>query len=239
MQKLEKLVLVVPEHHTAIFASEIAKAEFALPAVRTLVVGPFCDFAVQLCPNVTTVSSNGWSGLHTKLGGYSDRAHTRDLIKAAGKAPKVTRLEIMEWWQVDLVEAIHKALPHLTNLALDGGSYKAGIAAFVPVLSRFQDLEYLALANASALGVGFNPPTCGNIYMGCGGKKAREQIDKRRRGAVEKVAKMVAPVCPRLKNLWIGDTTRVEIVRNEDGSFEDFVQSKEEKREQVVYYPRP
>lgn len=234
MQKLEKLVLIIPEHHTAIFASEIAKAEFTLPAARTLVFGPFCDFVIQLCPNVTTIAGNRWARLQTKLVNPSEREHTRDLITAAGKAANVTSLEIMERWRVELVEAIHEALPQLTKLALHGGSYKGGIAAFVPALSRFNYLESLALADVYALGVGFHPPTCGNVYRGPRGKEVRERVGKECREAEERVARMVAPVCSRLDKLWIGDTTRAEVLRDADGSFRSVVWHRGERREKVV-----
>ena len=239
MPKLEKLVLVIPEHHIDDFADAFARATFTLPRVHTLVVGTFCDFAVQLCPNATTISNNGWSWLHTKAGKSSGQEHTRALIKAAGRAPKIANLELMNWWTIDLVEAIHEAVPYIPRLSLDGGSYQGGIAHFIPTLSRFKRLEFLALANAHALGVGFSPPRCGNAYMGPHGKEVRERVNHQRQQAEMRVAKMVGPACPVLKELWIGDQTRVEVVRNDDGSFKDVVFHRGLKRERVVHYPRP
>ena len=239
MPQLQKLVLVIPEYHTEIFAKTISGFKVSLPAVHTLVVGPFCDFAVQICPSVTTVANNGWNALHSRRGDAKSLQHTRDIIAAAGSARRLVSLEIMAWWEVDLIEAIHDSVPGLRRLALDGGSYKKGIKSFIPVLSRFTNLEYLALGDASRLGVGFNPPRCGNIYMGPGGKEVRERVALQRQVAERKVATMMALTCPRLKDLWIGDSTHVEVVRGKDGAFKDYVFHQAQKREKVVPYPRP
>ena len=145
---------------------------------------------------------------------------------------------MMERWTVDLVEALHDALPSLLKLSLDGGSYHGGIALFVPVLSRFECLEYLALAGASQLGVSFRPPWCGNAYRGPHGKALRERVKREGEEAEAKVANMVAPACANLKELWIGEWTRVEVLRDEQGGFRD-VLLRDGKREQVVYYPSP
>ena len=239
LQRVEKLVLVIPEHHINIFSTEIAKAGFSLPTVRTLVVGPFCDFAVSLCPNVDTISSNGWVWLHPKSADRSARTHTRRLIAAVGEVGvTLKRFEMMERWTVDLVEGLHDALPNLPRLSLYGGSYRGGIAAFIPVLSRFECLEYLALSGPSKLGVGFEPPRCRNAYSGPHGEALRERVKREGEEANAKVANMVALACAKLKELWIGESTRVEILRDEQGGFRDIV-LHQGKRGQVVYYPSP
>ena len=239
MPQLQKLVLVIPEYHTDIFAKTISNLNVVLPAVHTLVVGPFCDFAVQICPTVITIANNGWDALHAKRGDRPSPQHTRDMIAAASSARRLENLEIMARWEVDLVEAIHDSLPRIRRLALDAGSYKYGIEHFVPVLSRLTDLEYLALGDASRLGVGFNPPRCGNVYMGPGGKEVRKRVNMQCLEAERKVAAMVASVCPRLKDLWIGDSTHVKVLRDKNGAFENYVLQRAQKREKVVRYPRP
>ena len=50
---------------------------------------------------------------------------------------------------------------------------------------------------------------------------------------------MVAPACANLKELWIGERTRVEVLRDEQGEFKDVILHRGENREQVVYYPSP
>ena len=218
-------MLQIPERLTSLFADEIAKDGITLPRVHTLVVGPYCDFAVSICPNVTAISNYGLRSFRTSLRSELDKQPTRNLIKAAGAAPNVTNLEITEWWQVELVEAIHEALPHLPSLSLqvEVGDFGRGIADFIPALSRFEHLEHLALPDAYILHVGFNPPRCGNAFMGPGGMELAKQVAQEGRNAEERAAKMVASSIPRLKDVWIGDMARAEVVRNEDGSFKEVV----------------
>jgi hypothetical protein len=87
-------VLVIPEYHTAQFEAEFEDLVF--PHIKTLVVGSYCDFAARLCPNLQTISSNGWLFKESRRNGY--RNHTFSLIRAAASVPNVTRLEINDYW---------------------------------------------------------------------------------------------------------------------------------------------
>ena len=102
MLELEKLVLVIPEYHTEVFEAEFAN--LVLPHVRTLVVGPYCDFAARLCPTLQNMSSNGWPFLHSHKSGYRYRNHTLNLVRAASNVPNLTRLEIEERWNAERLE---------------------------------------------------------------------------------------------------------------------------------------
>jgi hypothetical protein len=102
MQKLEAFTLVIPGHHTEVFAPHFK--DIVLPEVETLVVGSYCDFAVSSCPNVQTISSDGWPWLHSHRYGYGHRNHTYDLIEAAGHAQKLKRLEINAWWPPEMLD---------------------------------------------------------------------------------------------------------------------------------------
>ena len=112
MNKLTKLVLVFPEFHIEIFQKVFEKEQMVFPHVVTLVAGPYCEFMVAMCPNVRTVSSNGWTWLHSERQKKKEvrREHTLNLIDAASKAEKVTRLEIMEWWTVNLMRGKFRSL---------------------------------------------------------------------------------------------------------------------------------
>ncbi len=65
MSHLEKLVFVVSEYHSGLFEEAFRHAELMMPSVDILVVGPYCEFMVAICPNVTIVSNNGWQWLHS------------------------------------------------------------------------------------------------------------------------------------------------------------------------------
>jgi hypothetical protein len=71
-------------------------------------------------------------------------------------------------------------------------------------------MEELILADASDLRVGFNPPGCGNAYMGPGGEEYRKQVAAEGTQARESVAKLVFAACPPLKVLWVGDWSRAK-----------------------------
>ena len=193
MPQLQKLALVIPEHHSDIFGETISGSKISLPAVHTLVVGPVCEFAVQMCPNVTTIANNGWLALRATRGGRTT------------------------------LQAIHDSVPGLRRLTLGAGSYKKGIEPFIPILSRFTELEYLALGDTSSLGVGFNP-TSGNCKHKHICKKQRERLRLQQRDVAErKVAAMVATACPSLKDLWFGNVTHVEVLRDKNGSFKKYI----------------
>ena len=108
MSHLEKLVFVVPEYHTGLFEEAFRHAELMMSSVDILVVGPYCESMVAICPNVTIVSTNGWQWLHSDRARDSSRNkdHSIKLIKAAGAASKLRHFEMMEWWEVGLLEGI-------------------------------------------------------------------------------------------------------------------------------------
>ena len=108
MSQLEKLVLVVPEYHTCLFEEAFRRVELMMPSVDILVVGPYCEFMVAICPNVTIVSNNGYQWLHSDRARDNDRDrdHSMKLIRATRAASKLHHFEMMEWWEVDLLESI-------------------------------------------------------------------------------------------------------------------------------------
>jgi hypothetical protein len=82
-------------------------------------------------------------------------------------------------------------------------------------------MDELILADASNLNVGFDPPGCGNIYMGPGGDEIWKQVAAEGITAAESVAKSVFQTCPPLKKLWVGDRSRAEVQRDEEGNVID------------------
>jgi hypothetical protein len=91
----------------------------------------------------------------------------------------------------------------------------------LPILARFTAMEELILAEVSELGVGFNPPGCGNSYMGPQGDERRKEVATQGRRARELAAKGVLEACSQLRTLWVGDCSRAEAVRDEKGNFID------------------
>jgi hypothetical protein len=102
MRKLDRLVFVVPEYHADVFAQEFTKANVLLSRVETLTVGPFCEFALKMCPNVKGIATNGWMFTGRELAVEGNLATS--LIKAAEAAVNLTKLEISVRWTVFLLK---------------------------------------------------------------------------------------------------------------------------------------
>jgi hypothetical protein len=135
MQELEKLVLIIPEYHTEKFEREFGNLIF--PHIKTLVVSPYCDFAARSCPNLQTMSSNGWPFKESRKYDSFYRNHTTNFIRTAGNVPNLTRLEIDEYWDserldgeidllimgvsllADYLPAVFQAVPGIPSLALN------------------------------------------------------------------------------------------------------------------------
>lgn len=66
MQRMETLVLSLPEFHVDSFAESFSVNKVALPTVTTVIVGPFNEFVVDHCSNVEAVSSDGSHFLHSR-----------------------------------------------------------------------------------------------------------------------------------------------------------------------------
>ncbi|KAL9114648.1 MAG: hypothetical protein Q9227_001326 [Pyrenula ochraceoflavens] len=231
LSNLEKFVLRIPDQHSEVF--EVAMKDVRLPNVHTLVVGPFCEYAISLCPNTTTLSTNGWAWRHSDRGGWQQN-QTMRLIRAAAAAEKLTDFNIDGTFEECHLEAILENTPQITHLGTVGGDFDSSIHSYLPALSKFENLTHLYLSDASQMGVGWDGgPWCGNAYMGPGGDELLRQVQADGREAEAKVANLVFPEIPGLKELWIGDGTKVQVVRDQDGGMKDVVFDRSESRDKV------
>lgn len=123
MPQLEKLVFVVPEYHVGVFEEAFRQASILLPSADVLVVGPYCEFVVAMCPNVKIVSSNGYQWGHSQRAYENgwNRGHSLRLIKAVGAASKLRHFEMQEWWDTGLLQGT------IRFLSLDLLNYIANI----------------------------------------------------------------------------------------------------------------
>ena len=106
MPQLEKLEFFVPEYHSDLFQEAFHHANLAIPSVDVLIVGPYSEFMVNVCPNITTLSTNRHQWLHSDrtLEFGRRRDHSMKLIEAAGAASRLRHFEMMEWWDIFLLE---------------------------------------------------------------------------------------------------------------------------------------
>lgn len=237
MRDLEKLVLVIPGLYNDGFASTMAESVIVLPHVRTLVVGTSCHFAVNWCPNAKTIAGGGYARFPpSHVSSWSKGTGTK-LIRAAGTIRTVTALELIECWNADLARLTLDTLPDLQSFTMNAGIMDIPIAEFLPILPKFRKLQRLALPDVALLDVGFHPPDCGNAYWNDDGTDNLEfiaYIDAQQREAETRVATMLAPPCRNLTELWVGNYSRAEILRDTDGNYTDTTWHRGEKIEKAI-----
>lgn len=218
MSCLTTLSFNVPFAQVGKFRTVFNNRNLTLPTIRTLLLSPRADWLISKCPNVHTVAADIQSWRHVRLyernGDYL-RLHTLDLIRSASQAPKLQHFEVYEdMWQPCLME-IKKAMPHLLSLGQVTGCYDEGIEPLLPLLARFEDLRTLTLDEISDLHVGFNPPRCGNVYMGPDGEEYRKEVDRQGQEAMQNVARQVFEAVSGLQELWIGNYDRAVLKRRD------------------------
>ena len=105
MARLEKLLIVIPEDFTDEFEVEFRKMGLNLPNVKSLIVSPFMEWMVDLCPHVKNIETSRWWH-NSKRADYSLlREHSMRLIEAAAELRYLERLEIKEWWSIEALES--------------------------------------------------------------------------------------------------------------------------------------
>jgi hypothetical protein len=68
------------------------------------VIASLNDFIIKHCPNVTTVSTDGWEFLHSQRGGSG--AAAAKMIKSSARADKLTYFEMNQWWTSSQLEGM-------------------------------------------------------------------------------------------------------------------------------------
>lgn len=80
-------------------------------------------------------------------------------------------------------------------------------------------LSHLHLPEASDLDLGFDGGHwCGNAYMGAEGHEYGRQVSRQRAETIEEAAKIAFEVLPSLKSLSVGDTSPVNVIRDDEGN---------------------
>jgi len=85
-------------------ASSIFSTKISLPTIDTVFLGPYNEFLISHCPNLTTISSNGLIFLHsTRSRHYNTRQHLHHpdrLMSAAATATKLEHFSMDDWWSI-------------------------------------------------------------------------------------------------------------------------------------------
>ncbi len=138
------------------------------------------------------------------------------------------------------LSAVYDAMPSIETLTLDGGQVRDSLKvcclvmatctmltvlithqALIPILSQFKKLKTLGLVGASSLDVGFNPPWCGNAYMGPGGAELLRRVQEEMEEANKCVADMVFGACFNLDVMVLGGSAKAVVTRDHGGQIQD------------------
>ncbi|KAK7458797.1 hypothetical protein VKT23_009803 [Stygiomarasmius scandens] len=213
-RRLDRLTLIINENRAPLFGNAFAQANFSLPSVKRLLVGPYNEYAINHCPNVECISVNGFVWLHSRKGGQ-EREHSLNLMQCASTLSNLKCFMMREYWNEKLLIALHEAIPTIKILVLPCGLRGIRFEDFVVHLSRFRQVETLSIPDASQLGIGFTPPRCGNIYRGPRGAEIHKNVQRQRKEAQEHAASVIFDKCPWLKELWFDTNTRVTMKRRD------------------------
>ncbi|EJD39115.1 hypothetical protein AURDEDRAFT_187555 [Auricularia subglabra TFB-10046 SS5] len=178
MRCLKHLSLDLPSYHAPLFGNQLRHDRLILRRVRNLTLAPYCEFAIYLCPNVLSVSTNERWVLDTR-GNPAMR-----LFGAAGTSMTIVELAVhVDVWTVTLIEgnesrlggstpdntvsltsfsAACKALANVLIVTLKGG---LKLEAAVSALSRWKRVEKLTI-------------DCPRDLRPSRGQKQSEEMDK-------------------------------------------------------------
>ncbi|KAF2100908.1 hypothetical protein NA57DRAFT_54981 [Rhizodiscina lignyota] len=212
MPKLQHLAIILPEYHTAIFDSAFATAGISFNLVKTLVAGAYCEFVVPYCPNVESIASNQHYFLYSPRAKDEEtaeesvrRGHATALVEAAGRAAKLTAFEMSQKWSAAQLCHVYEHMPLLRRLGMPGESYESEPEEYLLLISKFEQLQELALASARELSMAFRSNWSNLNYAGPGGEEVRRQQEELKRQVGENIAGVVFEVCKSLKKIWIGE----------------------------------
>ncbi|KAF9039452.1 hypothetical protein BDZ89DRAFT_1060897 [Hymenopellis radicata] len=169
--------------------------------------GPSSHIFVRFCPNARYISNLNRSTF------YISEERVRNLYNVIHHAPKLDCLEITSSWSTSTLKEVRNAAPNVSRLFLRGvllrdKSEPLDIYRLIPIFASFPALKILGVMSLSRLAVGYNPPRCGNVYMGSQGAQLRERLRRQSHRLTESIATAAFNACNQLVELWIGSYTR-------------------------------
>ena len=204
MPRLKKLMFIIPGPHVKSFADPITRSRLLLPDVDVLVVGPSCSIVTRICPSVSVLAQGhpfGNSMIDRKMDKFT-------FLESQSILPNVTTLELHQYWNLGLLRLILRIFPSLKYLGeVRPDMLSHSMNDLIVILNQFERLESLAIAH----------PYCLSQSSGPGPRKCRKAYPADRIHAEHTTAASVKSSCPKLRELWIGEYSRVEIVEKADG----------------------
>ncbi|KZV92235.1 hypothetical protein EXIGLDRAFT_718615 [Exidia glandulosa HHB12029] len=185
-QPNRNLLEVILQHFPVAFASsqlQLGRVESLSTDVSLTFLRGICPSAVALSLRMSAMSMGPDCGQEWAAGG------------------RVTKLDILDMGHGDEMEDFVKYLPHITELAIESRYFDVKLD--LARLASLQSLTSLHLPPLSSLNLGYNPPWCGNAYMGPNGQKLRERLNKQEEEAKRQAKRIVRDALPRLRFLRI------------------------------------
>ncbi|KAH7097326.1 hypothetical protein BKA62DRAFT_716701 [Auriculariales sp. MPI-PUGE-AT-0066] len=142
---LRHLGLDLPTYYTPLFGDALrrdTRLPEALRRVRSVSVGPYCEFAIHICQNVEQVQARGRWWLDTKAN------PAMRMFMAINSCLMLNALEMETDWTLPLVEAVRRAIPGLRYFKLLGD---VPLTVVLPTLGQYKQLEVLVLSDLSSL----------------------------------------------------------------------------------------
>ncbi|KZV85407.1 hypothetical protein EXIGLDRAFT_841529 [Exidia glandulosa HHB12029] len=184
-QPNRNLLEVILQHFPVAFAS----SQLQLGRVESLSTDVSLTFMRGICPSAVALS-------------LRMSAMGPDCGQEWAAGGRVTKLDILDMGHGDEMEDFVKYLPHITELVIQCRYFDVKVD--LARLASLKSLTTLHLPPLSSLKLGYNPPWCGNAYMGPNGQKLRERLNKEEEEAKRQAKGIVRNALPRLRFLRIG-----------------------------------
>ncbi|KAJ7583843.1 hypothetical protein C8J56DRAFT_952011, partial [Mycena floridula] len=202
MPNLQNLSVEIPDlshHHTAFSEAIDSVPQAALP-ITQLTLGQFGHSLIRHSPKLQAAKMRDWrwaNGNSTAFEAFVDA-----LKRFPGN--ELHRVGISYRMDEKVLQALLTAVPHIKSLIFQiGTGWSGSVKDLIPTLNLFQSLEELQLADVSSLGLGFDPPWCGNSYMD--DPTLADRVGEEARVYERMVFEMMCKGLPRLNLLRFND----------------------------------
>ncbi|KAK0203013.1 hypothetical protein DFS33DRAFT_948570 [Desarmillaria ectypa] len=134
--------------------------------------------------------------------------------------------------------AVYDAIPSIATLTLGGARVIDSLLALI--LSQFKKLKTLGLVDTSSLHVGFNPPRCGNVYIGPNGDEIRRKVEAQHGVALQTPSLALASISMFLFSQTARKQSLHGFLRAKFGTFNGVWRSnRRSRRSKVPYFAGP
>ncbi|KAI0347702.1 hypothetical protein BDW22DRAFT_11280 [Trametopsis cervina] len=198
--RLDSLTFLIDTDRTPLFAAEFARRRLVFPGVRRLTLGPANEVLIAHFPDTHTLSGRRYEWL------TNAKEPSHALVRAAAGLERLECLVLREHWDPRLMDAVQDVLPRLKILVMAPPSTlhrDLPLETLVAYLSRFPALAILSVPPSAVLLAGFT--------LSHSGLLTRDNVQKRRAEAEERIARAVFEQCAQMREVWFGRSRRATL----------------------------